>query len=281
MLPNVTAYLKPTSVDDALRLLQRRKARAVLLAGGTELLTRRDSKVQTVIDLSGLQLDYIRQGKDSLEIGAMTTLQSLVESPLLADYAGGLLATAAHDTATRTIRNAATLGGSIMAGAAASDLVVALLALDAAIVSASGDSMSLEDALASGALHDQVKLMLEVRLPLKPASWCATSCRIARLPSDQAIVNVAVALRCEQGLCKDVRLAAGGVGDRPLRLSRAERLLRGTRLTDADLTKAITVQQREIAPPSDMLGSGEYRSAMLGVLLRRAVRRCQAGEGER
>jgi CO/xanthine dehydrogenase FAD-binding subunit len=126
-----------------------------------------------------------------------------------------------------------------------------------------------------------VKLLLGVRLPLNTSGWCTASCRVARLPSDQAIVNVAVALRCEQGVCKDVRLAAGGVAMRPLRLGRAERLLRGTRLTDADLTKAIAVQQREIAPPSDTLGSGEYRSAMLGVLLRRAVRRCQDGEGER
>jgi probable selenate reductase FAD-binding subunit len=281
MLPNVTAYHKPTSVEEALRLLQRRNGRAVLLAGGTEVLTRRDSGVQTVIDLSGLKLDYISPGKDSLEIGAMTTLQNLVESPLLAEYAGGLLVTAAHDTATRTVRNAATVGGSIVSSAAANDLVVALLALDATIVSASGDSMCLEDALSSGALRDKVKLLLGVRLPLNTSGWCTASCRVARLPSDQAIVNVAVALRCEQGVCKDVRLAAGGVAMRPLRLGRAERLLRGTRLTDADLTKAIAVQQREIAPPSDTLGSGAYRSAMLGVLLRRAVRRCQDGEGER
>lgn len=274
MQANVTAYHKPTTVDEALRLLQRRYGRAVALAGGTALLARRDARPQAVVDLSGLGLDYIRRSSDNVEIGAMTTLQSIVASPLLAGFAGGLLSTAAHATATRTVRNCATAGGSIVACGIANDLVVALLALDAAIVSASGDSMCLEDALANGGVSAHLKLLLEVRLPLTSSDWRPAFERIARLPSDQAIVNVAAVLRCDHGVCKDVRLAAGGIDKTPLRLTRAERLLRGSRLSEADITKAIGVQMKEVAPPSDILGSSEYRSEMLGVLLRRAMHQC-------
>ena len=196
-------------------------------------------------------------------------------------FAGGLLATAAHATATRTIRNCATVGGSILSCGMANDLVVALLALDAAIVSASGDSMCLEDALANGGVAAHVKLLLEARLPLASSDWRSAFVRISRLPSDHAIVNVAAVLRCDHGVYKDVRLAAGGVGKTPIRLKRAERLLRGSRLSVADIKKAIDVQKKEVSPLSDILGSSEYRSEMLGVLLRRAVQQCQVREEER
>jgi carbon-monoxide dehydrogenase medium subunit len=123
-----------------------------------------------------------------------------------------------------------------------------------------------------------MSLIVEVRIPSALAGWRAAFCRTARLPSDQAIVNVAVAVRYHQGFCADIHIAAGGIGNFPMRLPVAEHLLRGTGLTEAEIKHAIDRQQVEIEPPSDMLGSSEYRRALLGVLVRRAIRQCQAKE---
>ena len=277
MLPNVSEYYKPATMQEALRLLRRRGVPTVPLAGGTHLLTRRDPGVQALVDLSGLGLNYIRQGADNLEIGAMTTLQSLATSPVLTDVAGGLLATAAHCTATRTIRNMATIGGSVVSSGPATDIVVALLVLDASIRTATGKRFRLHDYLQNGRLQRQRHVFVEVQVPLTTVTWRSAFCRVARLPSDEAIVNVAVALRYENGLCQDVHLAAGGVGAVPVRLPVAEGLLLGTPLTQADIERAISLQQNTVEPLSDIHGSAEYRRAMLAVLLRRAVQQCVDG----
>jgi aerobic carbon-monoxide dehydrogenase medium subunit len=281
MSTHIDRYFKPDSIAEALRLLGRRNTRTVALAGGTALLANPLSRPQAVVDLSGLGLDYIRQEGHTIAIGAMTSLQTLVTSPVIAGIADGLLAKAAHSSATRTIRNAATIGGTIIAGGPSSDLLAALLALEATATAASSVVMGVEDLVALKRTPQSMKLLLEVRLQLPPAPWCGALCRVARLPSDHAIVTVACAMRAVGGICQDIRLAAGGVGPAPLRLRAAEEIVRGSRLDDAVLQQTADTQQKHLSPPADFRGSAEYRRAMLGVLVRRAVQQCMARESER
>ena len=283
MLSAVTSYHKPTTVDEAQRLARRRGEHAAFLAGGTALLARRDAQVTSLVDLGGLGLDYIRQGADKrgarrLEIGAMTTLQTLTTSPVLAAFAGGLLATAAHDTATRTVRNAATIGGSIAACGPATDVVVALLALVGEVLAASGRVLTVEDILANRWPSRHPRLHREIHLYNLFSTYQSAFCRVARLPSDQAIVNVAAVVRMDGDVCVDIRLAAGGVAEKPERLRITEAMLINTRLDEASLEKAAGMAMEMVDPPADILGSSEYRRAMLGVLLRRAVEQCWGQE---
>jgi aerobic carbon-monoxide dehydrogenase medium subunit len=281
MALRIEQYYKPDTIEEALRVLGGRKVRAVALAGGTALLADPDSRPQAVVDLSGLGLDYIRQEGHSVAIGAMTTLQTLATSPIVTAITSGLLARAAHDTATRTIRNVATIGGTIMAGGPSSDLLAALLVMEATATAASGVVMSVEDMVALQRAPQSMKLLVEVRLPLPPAPCSGALCRVARLPSDQAIVTVAGVMRAVGGVCQDIRLAAGGVGDAPVRLRAAEDLVRGSQLDEAITQQAIDAQQTLLSPPADLRGSAEYRRAMMGVLVRRVIQQCQARESER
>jgi carbon-monoxide dehydrogenase medium subunit len=286
MLPNVTSYHKPATIGEALWRSRARGERSAFLAGGTALLGRRDTAITSLIDLGGLGLDYIRHGEDErgaprLEIGAMTTLQHMVESPLLAEFAGGLLANAAHHTATRTIRNTATLGGSIAACGATTDVVVALLALRAEVVTGTGRILKLEDILAGKYPTYWPRLLLEIRVSGDFADHSSAFCRVARLPSDQAIVNVAAVMHVEGETPVSVRLAGGGLAAKPRWLEVAEAVLVGRLLDAARLDYAVELGMELEHPPSDVLGSSNYRRAMLGVLLRRAVEQCVAKEGER
>ena len=76
-------------------LLSRTDIKTVPLAGGTYLLGQADDSIQAVVDLRDLELAYITEDAQGVHIGAMTTLQSMVDAPLLEELASGLLSRAA------------------------------------------------------------------------------------------------------------------------------------------------------------------------------------------
>ena len=68
-----------------------------------------------------------------------------------------------------------------------------------------------------------------------------------------------------------MRIGLGGAGPLPMRAARVEQALEGQSLDRASIEKAATAA--DLDPPSDFLGSREYRREMAAVLLERAVRR--------
>jgi xanthine dehydrogenase YagS FAD-binding subunit len=107
---------QPTSVDDALALLDRHGADAWVLAGGLDSfdwLKDRIKRPRVVVDLSGIaDLKGIRPRGDGLEIGAMTTLTEVVRHPAIRERYGILLE-AAEAAASPQIRNQGTIGGNV------------------------------------------------------------------------------------------------------------------------------------------------------------------------
>jgi len=107
---------QPTTVDDALGLLDRHGADAWVLAGGLDTfdwLKDRAKRTNVVIDLSQMtELRGIKDVAGGLEIGALTTLTEVVKHPLVRERFG-LLMEAAELVASPQIRNQGTLGGNI------------------------------------------------------------------------------------------------------------------------------------------------------------------------
>src|ERR1700738_1906182 len=151
MLINLLEYHWAENIDDALLLLARTDTRTLPLAGGTYLLGLQDDTIQALVDLRDLELAYISEdtrgdGSGAVHIGAMTTLQSMVDDQLLKELAGGLLSRAALASSfSRLIRNSATLGGTLGAGVAyQADLLTALAVLDAEIVLRSASTTQID-----------------------------------------------------------------------------------------------------------------------------------------
>src|SRR5579872_6710651 len=144
MLLNLLEYHWAEDIDDALLLLSRTDIKTVPLAGGTYLLGQTDENIQAVVDLRDLQLAYIKEDAQAIHIGAMTTLQSMADAPLLKNTADGLLARAAQASSfSRLLRNSATLGGTLGAGVASqADLLTALSVMDVEVVLRSGSQTS-------------------------------------------------------------------------------------------------------------------------------------------
>lgn len=107
---------QPTSVDDALSLLDRLGGQAWVMAGGNDSLSwfkDRVKKPSAVIDLSGIaELKGIRETSDGVEIGALTTLTEIERHPVIKGKYG-LLAKAAGHVASPQIRNTGTIGGNV------------------------------------------------------------------------------------------------------------------------------------------------------------------------
>ena len=108
--------LQPTSVDDALELLDRHRAEAWVLAGGLDSFDwfkDRIKRPEVVVDLGAIpELSGIREVDAGLEIGAMTTLTEIERHARIRSEFSVLSDAAAH-VATPQIRNQGTLGGNV------------------------------------------------------------------------------------------------------------------------------------------------------------------------
>ncbi|HID87219.1 MAG TPA: hypothetical protein EYP55_07545, partial [Anaerolineae bacterium] len=221
---NLREIHRPKDLNIALELLRRPDVRTVPLAGGTELISRRDRTIEAVADLRDLGLDTIEAEDDVVCIGAMVTLQEMATSPTLRALADGLLARTARSSAASLIRNMATLGGTLIAAADTADLPPALLALDARVTlrTPNEQHLSLADFYAAGG-RVEGGLLTEVVVPVPPRGTGAAFHKVGRTPADRAIVSVAALVTLEGGLCRKARLAVGGIGPRPARVVEAEK----------------------------------------------------------
>ena len=108
----MTAYARPTSVDEALELLTRDGA--AVLAGGTDLAGQIDRGIcepALLVDLQDAGLGGIVVDGEGVRIGATVTLAELASADLIAPYA--VVATAAGLAASALLRNQGTVGGNL------------------------------------------------------------------------------------------------------------------------------------------------------------------------
>ncbi|HUC77512.1 MAG TPA: xanthine dehydrogenase family protein subunit M [Vicinamibacterales bacterium] len=107
---------QPATIDDALRLLERYGADALVLAGGLDSmdwLKDRLKRPKVVVDLGQIkELRGIREVNGGIEIGATTPLTEVVKHPVVRDKYS-LLMQAAELVASPQIRNQGTIGGNV------------------------------------------------------------------------------------------------------------------------------------------------------------------------
>ena len=107
---------QPTSVDDAIDLLDRYGEDGWVLSGGLDSFDWFKDRIKrpaAVVDLVNLdELRGVRSTGDGVEIGAMTTITNVATNPeLMSSYS--VLTDAAAGVATPQIRNRGTLGGNL------------------------------------------------------------------------------------------------------------------------------------------------------------------------
>jgi aerobic carbon-monoxide dehydrogenase medium subunit len=251
--------------------------RAVYLAGATDLMVHRPSRVERAIDIRHAGIAFAGQNGDWYVIGGGALLRDAEEA--MKDVCGGMLRRALRETAPWLIRNAATVAGNIANASPAADSVPALLVLDAQLHLGAGDSDNVSLGSVFVGPHRTTlgdRLIHEIRIPRSAADRHGAFIKLARSKSDIALVNVAVAFTRDGDRLRDVRIALGAVAPTPIRATGAEALIEGEVASPRALAEVERHVREDVRPISDWRASAEYRTRMSGVLVRRAVQQALA-----
>ena len=116
------------------------------------------------------------------------------------------------------------------------------------------------------------ELLVEVQLPESKDGTGSAFLKVARVASDLAKLNVAVAIEREKDVCTSCRIALGSVAPKPFRTIEAEGILKGKRLTENLITKTSQRASEEIQPITDIRSTVEYRREVAKVIVRDAIK---------
>jgi aerobic carbon-monoxide dehydrogenase medium subunit len=279
MKPPRFKYVRVASVDEAIAALGQWRGEARLLSGGQSLvplLNVRLARPDAVIDVNRIpRLDRIEERNGTVAIGALTRHAGLEWSPVVGASLP-LLTEAIRHVGDRQIRARGTLGGSLAHADPTAELCVASLALGATIhvrgAAGSRDIPAAElfqgpyaTALADG------EMITGATFPRRPGAVSAFT-EVSRRHGDFAVVSVAVVGVPGPGeTWESLRIALGGVSDRPILVERAGALAAGNELT-ADLVAAIAQACVDASrPPTDIRASAGYRRHLIPIQVERAI----------
>ena len=281
MKPAKFDYHAPTSLDDAVALLQRYGGDAKILAGGQSLmplLNFRLSRPAALVDLNRIaSLAYIREENGQVRLGAMTRQRTIEFSPVVARRLP-LLSEATKWVGHLPIRTRGTIGGSIAHADPSAEYPAVLTALEGEVVASGPNGERVVKAkdlfltyLTTSLESDEV--LSEIRLPVMPMGAGFALEEFARRHGDFAIVAIAALVVPDATRCKQARLATAGAGPVPLRLRAAEEILERDGVTDAAIDAAARRAAELVSPDSDIHASADYRRHLTMVLTRRALKR--------
>jgi len=274
-------YRAPRSVAEAARILEGEGPRAMLLAGGTDLLPNMKRRQQAPATLVGLRnVPELKRNGDAL--GAALTLTEIEQKKDLP----AALRQAAAQVATPPLRNMATLGGNLCldtrcsyynqshewrkaidfclkkdgetcwvataskrcVAVSSTDTAPALIALGARVklVSSKEEREIPVEALYKNDGIEYLtrkpgEILTEVRLP-DPAGWRSAYWKLRRRGSfDFPLLGVAAAARFDGDIVTEARIALGAVASRPFLVDKACEFLRGKRLSDDVIDEAANI----------------------------------------
>lgn len=280
MKPPRFEYADPSTVEEALTLIEGVGEDGKLLAGGQSLVPMMNFRLvrpRLVVDLNRIAaLSYVREHDGGLAIGAMTRQWHAEHSPLIATRAP-LLQAALALIGHAQIRHRGTIGGSIAHADPAAELPAVAVALDATFVARDARQERVCRAREFFVSHlttalGPAEILVEVRLPAPKPRTGTAFLELSRRHGDFAIVAVAATVTLDPaGVCMNAALVFSGVGGTPVEAVTAVERLRGERPTPHAIDAAAQAVPAALSPDADIHASAEYRKHVAGVLARRAL----------
>ena len=283
MLPDFE-LIQPENVSEAIAILLELGGRACPLAGGTDVFVSMREKgfqPEYLVDLKGINglRGIALTGDGRVSIGATTTLHE-VETSKLVEEVCPVLAETVGQIGSMQVRNRGTIGGNLGNASPAADSARALLILDAELEleSAAGRRMVPIESFFVGPGETAIRpgeILCRILVPtVNPGTSTASLKYGPRRAMDCAVASVAVALRFDpSGVCQAARVALGSVAPTPVRSRRAEAVLAGQEPLEPCLKKAAEAARAEVQPITDLRASADYRSHLVEVLVKRALRK--------
>jgi carbon-monoxide dehydrogenase medium subunit len=268
VIPAPFAFVRATTVDEAVASLAEHGDDAKLLAGGHSLLPLMKLRLATpsvlvdvndVPDLAGARLEG-----DEVVVGGLIRHCDLVDDPVIGEHLP-LLGAAAEAVGDPQVRHRGTLAGSLAHGDPASDLPAAVLALRGTITvrGAQGSRTIDGDAFFVGFLETALapdEMITELRFPTHAGAGWAFE-KFTKRAQDWAIVGVAAVGGDRPGV------GLVNMGPRPVRARAVEESVRA----GADPATAAEVADHNTEPSADLNASVDFRRHLARVLVRRAL----------
>lgn len=263
----IESYLRPHGPNEAWEVLGRGDASVRVVSGGTDLTIACPPEVTTLVDVSEALPAGIELTDDGLTIGAMATLTAMIEDPHVAGWATGVIAEMLADVGSPLLRNICTIGGHLARGKL-SDVIPVLLALDAEVTIFDGEEERITLArYYADDRHTRPHLLMRVHLPRLGRPTAAAFQRFARTAYDFPMANCAVRLTGTEA----VRIVVGATPQRGQRAVAAEEIVGASGLDPATFERAAEAAAGEIPVGSSWVVSGEYRTQLVRVLVRRTL----------
>lgn len=284
MIPADFDYHAPRSLGEAIQLLGTLGPDAKLLAGGHSLLPMmklRFAQPTHLIDLNRIDaLRGIHEDGQTVVIGAMTSENALIDSPLLQAKVP-LLPEVARQIADPQVRNRGTIGGDIAHGDPGNDHPAVAMALDAELVLAgpAGERRVPADGFFLGTYMTQMaedEILTQIRIPAFAPRTGYAYHKLKRKTGDWATAAAAVVVEMQSGVVSRIRIALTNLAPTAVRVHDAEAILLGQRLEAGVIDRATAAVMAACDPAEDLRGDIEYKTAMAGQMFRRALAQAAA-----
>jgi len=273
-------YASPATLQEATTLLADRNGDARALAGGQSLLplmAYRLASPALLVDLGKIPgLDKIEIRDDGIHVGALTRWCQIEADDRL-KHAQPLLREAVTNIAHYQIRNRGTIGGSVAHADPAAEMPALIITCGAAIevVGAKSNRTIAAKDLITGPLETSLKsdeLIASVKFPhWRPDTKWAFK-EFSKRRGDFALGGVALYFQNDsQGNATNTHIGVFGTGETPVRLTEVEEFVNGKKVDAKHAREAARIARNKVNASADMHASAEYRKALIGTLLERAL----------
>jgi carbon-monoxide dehydrogenase medium subunit len=289
MIPPAFEYLRPSSIPEAISLLQQYGDDAKILSGGQSLIPMmklRLARPAYLIDINRIAgLSYIKEEDGYLKIGGLTREAELEDSPIVHAKFPILIDTE-QVIADPQVRNLATVAGNLAHGDPANDHPATMLSLRAKVVATGPKGqreIPIEEFFVSvftTALQPD-EIVTEISIPLPPPRSGGAYFKLERKVGDFATAAVAAQVTLDSnGTCQQVGIGLTNVGPTPVKARKAEAFLRGKKLDEATIRHGAHLAADEAQPSSDLRGPAEYKKGLVKELAARALTRAAERAGK-
>lgn len=255
----IKEYFKPTNLKEAYSLVEEKNA---VIFGGGAFVRLGAKEIDIAMDLTNLNLDFIEEKEDIIEIGSMTTLRKIEIDTVMKNNFSGMVSDAAAAIMGVQLRNIATVGGTVYGKYGFSDFNTALLALDTYVELFKGGRVSLKDFL-----QDKKRVKdIVTKIIIKKDNRKAVFQSLRNTSTDYAILNVAVS-RVE----KKFNIAVGARPSAATLALKAMVFMGKAELNEESAARAGEIAAENLNFGNDLRGSAEYRKEVCKVLVKRAI----------
>lgn len=263
----VNNYYKASSLDEAYEVLMTNPKNIII--GGGAWLKLTNKEVDTIVDISKINLHHIVINDDRVEIGAMTSLKDIEDNSDIKCLYDGILSEAISHVVGVSIRNIATIGGSIIGKYSFSDILTPLLVMNTSLVFYKQGEIKLYDYLNTKKPERDIL----VKIVIKKEHGDGYFHKMQKTALDFAVVNCAITKS------DSIKIA---IGSRPSICSLSEKAMKyinsQVEISSQEIEETAMIAVNEMKFGTNSRATKEYRKQIAEVYIKRGLTEVMANE---